>query len=181
MSPTCFQLKAHPATPPNPAIEIHGRIQRRQNILTLRFELRDSLNTVQIEPPAAEARRTHGLWERTCFECFFAASDSPGYWEINLSPAGHWNIYRFDDYRQGMREEGAFQILPVTCAAHGSTLRVVCDVDLTPIVAPLQPIQVGISAAILTASDSSYWALTHSSPRPDFHDRRGFIIVLAGR
>jgi len=27
---------------------------------------------------------------------------------FNLSPAGHWNIYRFEDYRQGMQEEMAF-------------------------------------------------------------------------
>ena len=62
--------------------------------------------------PADMPARRDRLWEETCFEFFLAVKNSPRYWEFNLSPAGHWNVYRFADYRQGMQEEPAFASLP---------------------------------------------------------------------
>ena len=40
---------------------------------------------------------------------------------------------------------------------------------------------VGVFDLRLTATDGtlSYWALGHPAARPDFHDRRGFLLRLA--
>ena len=49
--------------------------------------------------------RQDNLWKHTCFEAFFARPDSEQYWELNVAPSGHWNLYQFDGYRSGGREE----------------------------------------------------------------------------
>jgi len=38
-------------------------------------------------------------------KAFFAEPGEERYWEINLAPNGHWNVYRLDRYRQGLRPE----------------------------------------------------------------------------
>ena len=55
-------------------------------------------------PAAVPPARTHGLWERTCFELFLRQADSDSYYEFNFSPSGEWAAFGFDSYRSGMAE-----------------------------------------------------------------------------
>jgi hypothetical protein len=91
---------------------LSGRIRRRAGRLGIRFLLQGDLSLVTLASPAAQPRRRDDLWRTTCFEFFLGAATDPGYWEVNLSPAGHWNVYRFKDYRQGMEPERSVQALP---------------------------------------------------------------------
>lgn len=123
--------------------------------------------------------RQDGLWRRTCAELFFGAAGQPGYHEWNLSPAGHWNLYRFDGYRAGGRVETAISgAAPEVTRADGAlTLR--AGLPLRPLGLAALPLQVGISAVVEAADGSlSHWALVHPAARPDFHDRRGFDLRL---
>ena len=132
-----------------------------------------------IPAPADLPARRPGLWEETCFEFFLGVKDAPRYWEFNLSPAGHWNVYRFAGYRQGMAEETALTSLPVNVRRRSDSLRLDLELDVEKIVAADQPLMVGIAAVIkLAAGGLTYWALIHPGPQADFHRRDSFLVEL---
>ncbi|MHC5731039.1 MAG: DOMON-like domain-containing protein, partial [Nostoc sp.] len=112
-------------------------------------------------------------------EFFIGSKDSLRYWEFNLSPAGHWNVYRFDGYREGMQEETAFTILPFSVQNQADGLALALDVDLGKIVSENQAIEVGITTVIKDKDgEVTYWALTHRGAEADFHLRDSFIVEL---
>ncbi|MBU4232875.1 MAG: DOMON-like domain-containing protein, partial [Proteobacteria bacterium] len=120
-----------------------------------------------------------GLWEETCFEFFLGVKDSPQYWEFNLSLAGHWNVYRFAGYRQGMAEETALTLLPLSVRRRSDLLEVALELDVGRIVSADQPLMVGIAAVIKLAGNGvTYWALIHPGPAADFHRRDSFLVEL---
>jgi hypothetical protein len=105
--------------------------------------------------------------------------DSTQYWEFNLSPAGHWNIYRFLDYRQDLVEEIAFDSLPFQVLQGNDNLQLKLQVNLNKIITPEQSLEVGITTVIEDrASQLSYWALTHSAKEADFHLRNSYLLKL---
>ena len=170
-----------PFSPSRPPLnfKITGQIARRSNQLAIRYDLRGDLSELMIPAPADVAARRHGLWEETCFEFFLGVKDSPQYWEFNLSPAGHWNVYRFAGYRQGMAEETALTSLPVNVRRRPDSLRLDLELDVEKIVAADQPLEVGIAAVIKLAGHGvTYWALTHPGPQADFHRRDSFLVEL---
>jgi len=112
MNDQSFSLQ--PFSPLNPllSLKITGNIGLRSHTLAIRYALLGSLTKLVIPTQANNPARMSGLWQETCFELFLAVKHSPRYWEFNLSPAGHWNVYRFAAYRQGMQEEKGFPSLP---------------------------------------------------------------------
>ncbi|MBM4284881.1 MAG: DOMON-like domain-containing protein [Deltaproteobacteria bacterium] len=166
---------------PAPAVAVTGHLTRQGGRLGVRFRLSGRLDQVVIPAPAPSPRRRHGLWQGTCCEFFLASAESAGYWEFNLSPAGHWNLYRFAAYRQGMAEEEALTSLPFTlCRAQGPLVLAV-TVETGSLIPAGRPLEAGVSA-VLQGTDGrlSYWALTHPGPAPDFHRRDGFVIRISG-
>jgi len=164
---------------PRPDLKITGKIARRAETITIHYELRGELAAVALPPPADAPARRQGLWEETCFEFFLGAKNSPQYWEFNLSPAGHWNVYQFAGYRQGRQEEAAFASLPLRVQSRTDSFLLTLEVDLTKIVPADQALEVGISAVIkLSEGEATYWALSHTGPQADFHRRDGFSVAL---
>ncbi len=179
MNEQSFSLQPFPTNKPFSSLEITGRIARRSNTLVIRYTLLDYLADAVIPPAAAVPARRNELWKETCFEFFLSVGDSPRYWEFNLSPAGHWNVYRFEDYRQGMREEAAFASLPFAVQRAPGIVSLALEADLAGIAAKGDTLKVGISTVIEHRdSELSYWALTHPDRKPDFHRRGGFTIGL---
>ena len=164
---------------PRPGLKITGKIARRAETLTIHYELRGDLAAVAMPPPADVPARRHGLWEETCFEFFLGAKNSPQYWEFNLSPAGHWNVYQFAGYRQGRQEEAAFASLPFSVQRRPGSWLLTLKVDLAKIVPADQTLEAGISAVIQPPEgEATYWALSHPGPQPDFHRRDSFSVAL---
>ena len=119
------------------------------------------------------------MWEETCLELFLGTADSGKYWEFNLSPSGHWNVYRFTRYREGMREEPAFTSLPFAVRMGPDALELPMELDVGKIVPAGKDLEAGVAAVIETTDGGkSHWALTHPGPRPDFHRRDGFALIL---
>jgi hypothetical protein len=118
--------------------------------LVVDFRLDADRERVRI-PPRRKPRFADGLWRHTCFEVFVAKKGARAYREYNFSPSGEWAAYAFSSYRK----RGPAKI------AGG-------------------PLQIGLCAVIEEKSGAlSYWALRHPRRKPDFHDRRGFVLELA--
>lgn len=160
-------------------LKITGDIARRANTLALGYELLDPLAEVVLPPLADKPARKNELWQETCFEFFLGIKNFEQYWEFNLSPAGHWNIYHFDAYRQGMQEEVAFMSLPFSIQNQSDALLLALKLDLAKLVQADQTLAVAISTVIKHRDgEVTYWALTHPGLQADFHRRDSFIVEL---
>jgi hypothetical protein len=176
-------------------LKITGTIERRDRHLAVRYDLVGNLSEVVLPLEVGEERsaadfpkRKHELWKTTCFEFFLGVKHSDRYWEFNLSPAGHWNVYRFEGYRYGMEEETALTTLPFKVEHQPEMLSLALDCDLSSIdalpfsnqMAPSdRALEVAITAVIESKSgEITYWALTHPGAEADFHRRDSFIIEL---
>ncbi len=174
-----LSLQPYPSAGSLPDITIVCDIERQDDRLTIRYKLVGRMEELLIPPTAGQPARETNLWEETCFELFLGVRESQQYWEFNLSPAGHWNVFRFDAYREGMREEGAFLSLPFKVQDLPGALQLILETDMNRIIRAGQSLDAGISAVIKKRDgDMSYWSLTHPGPRPDFHHRDSFIIKL---
>ena len=181
---THFSLIPFPDNCPHPEIEITGQIEQFNQQLSITFLLTGEIEKIAIAPADPNPSRRNELWQTTCFEFFLALKGSPKYWEFNLSPAGHWNIYRFDDYREGMAEELAFQALPFLVKIKPDSLTLSLSLDLETIISSTQALEVGITTVIQSnindliseKNSITYWALTHVGKEADFHQRKSFIL-----
>ncbi len=174
-----FSLAPFPTGTPLPSCRITGSLARRGDTLSVHYHLQGDLAELAIPAPAASPARRHRLWGKTCFEFFLGVKGQPQYWEFNLSPAGHWNVYGFADYRQGMAEETAIAALPVEVQRRREALLLTLEAPLAGIVAVEHPLAVGVAAVIqLAGGGLTYWALRHPGSQPDFHRRDSFLLEL---
>jgi hypothetical protein len=179
MSVQIFYLKPFLSAGPLAHLKITGKIIRRSGTVAISYALFGPMAEIVIPGLAGMPVRKNALWEETCFEFFLASRDSDQYWEFNLSPAGHWNVYRFKSYRQDMREEPAFTSLPFSVRRQPDSLRLSLKLDLDKIIPADETLRVAISAVIKSKNgDITYWALTHPGPQADFHRRDSFLIEL---
>ncbi len=173
-----FTLQPFPSKEALFNLKITGNIARHKNLLAISYTLLGDIQQVDIAPPEIPQRKNE-LWQDTCFEFFIGAENSPGYWEFNLSPAGHWNIYRFDNYRQGMQEETAFTTLPFDIKHNSDSLTLTLDVNLDKIISIDHPIEVAITTVIKSINGKvNHLAVSHKGTEPDFHLRESFVIKL---
>jgi hypothetical protein len=163
-------------------MEITGSIGRNSGTLSISYVLSGPLDELILPAPAGTPVRKSRLWEETCFEFFPGLKSSERYWEFNLSPAGHWNVYSFTSYRQGMREEPAFASLRFSVQRSPKSLLLSVTLGLEkfmPREEVPETIRVALSAVVRTiGGDTTYWALAHPGPQADFHHKDGFIIEL---
>lgn len=181
MNVRLLELKPIGVAAGEPGPVLRAGIERTAARLSLRYVLGGPLAHLRIPAPASSPRRTDHLWEHTCFEAFLAPAGAAAYWEINISPTGDWNLYRFDGYRGGMRPESRTQA-PACVMERAScgTITMRATIDLTPIAAlGTTALEVGL-AAVLESNDGvrSYWALRHAGAAPDFHQRATFVVPL---
>ena len=174
-----FLLKPFPGEGYPAGVTVGGSIGRRADALSIRCEVQGDLSKVSIPATAEEPRKQDRLWEDTCFELFLGAADSEEYWEINLSPSGHWNVYRFDRYREGMREETDITSLPFDVRRDPEGLLLTAEIGIGEIVPTGKDLAAAVAVVIKTSDGGkSHWATVHPAPRPDFHRRDGFALTL---
>ena len=161
-----------------PAIAINGNIEREHNQLKIEYRLKGASQII-VPQKSDLPTRQYDLWEHTCFEFFLALQDSTKYWEFNLSPAKHWNVFRFPNYRQDIAEEMVFNSLPFEVFLQDDSLLLNLEVNLDKIISPESDLEVGITTVIEDRQQQlSYWALTHPAKEADFHHPDSFIIRL---
>lgn len=179
MTRESFRLVPFVAGPAQAGLEFTGSIRREGRCLTIGYGLRGPLEELVIPPPAAAPVRRDGLWRSTCFEAFLAVPGAEFYRELNLSPAGHWNAYRLDGYRRGLRDDPDLAAPELQLERRAGELRLELRADLPAELGADQALEVGICAVLEHGNGAiSYWALGHPGPEPDFHRRDGFLLRL---
>jgi hypothetical protein len=175
-----FSLKPFRSTVLSRQFSVTGNINLNSGMLVISYSLNGPLTNLIIPEPVEMLTRRENLWEGTCLEFFLALQKSKRYWEFNLSPAGHWNIYSFSSYRKGMHAEPAIESLPFIVRRSPEALHLLLEFNLTGII-PVSDhiVEAGIAAVLKPVSgDMIYWALTHPAEKADFHRRDSFIIEL---
>ena len=174
-----FALKSFPGT--TSKFSITGDIIRDRESLCLHYHLQGPMQSLTLPPPARPPQRCDELWTGTCFELFLARQGRRAYTEVNLSPAGYWNVYRFDEYRQGMRAAPGYPAPAITVTQDERQLDLSTRLNLSVLGLADAPLQVAANAVLLdTQQQRQYWALGHPQPTPDFHHRDGFLLRLPG-
>ncbi len=174
------RLLRHPLAPwPGPDVSITATcIVRGGGAGECRFEVVGELDRVVV-PAGTGPARVDGLWRHTCFELFIAKRGAPGYLEFNFAPSGDWAAYAFSAYRTPAPS-------PAVPPPSISTEVTAGRLSLTALAGPgswpepgADALEVAL-AAVIEGSDGAraYFALRHPAGRPDFHDRRGFALVL---
>jgi hypothetical protein len=176
---TDFKLRPFSTDVSLPAIEITGKIERHDRLFSIEYHLQGNLATVIIPSAHPAPSRKFALWESTCFEFFIGVPGNANYWEFNLSPAGDWNVFALDDYRQGLQNELAFTSLPLSIDRFANSLVLKSTVDLSKIIPTTQELELSVTTVIESSQhDLSYWALTHPDTVADFHRRDSFILKI---
>ena len=162
-------------------------VWREGGILELSYNLRPahrdgdllavSLSSIQPSSVPMHGDRRDELWKHSCFEAFIGVPGSQQYWEFNVSPLGHWNLYSFESYRHG--GSGLVEALPPSVSVRQTRQDCRCDVVLD--LRPWWPIEgmpeLGLTMVVEEINGRlSYWGLSHPGDAADFHDRRSFLI-----
>ena len=188
-------LHCHPTTPDLSIQSLTASAKYAANgELHFSFDLSGDLSVMQI-PSAGPSIRADHLWQHTCFEAFISVVGETAYHEFNFSPDGRWAVYAFTAYRQPDRatDKCADSANPPAPAITLRTLpnclqlRAIVRPDLLPSGLCGKTLAIGLSAIVETRADRrtpgipplSYWALRHPAERPDFHDRRAWVLRLA--
>jgi hypothetical protein len=124
--------------------------------------------------------RKNELWKDTCFELFWGLRGSESYYELNFSPDGRWNIYHFDSYRRGMKEEVKIQSLALSKRVGNPVSIYEVRLPLTLFqLGPIKKYQLSGTAVLRDKADRcSYWAISHQDEKPNFHLRSSFVVSL---
>lgn len=179
-------LVRHPETPAPAVRAIAVRVTHGPDgHLVLEYRLSGDIARLLIPAPQLPGP-AKGLWEHTCFEVFVAVVGDAAYRELNFSPSGQWAAYAFSGYRQ-RDEAAASRIAPAICPQIVTRVladRLELDAAIAPDALPPNPgrasLQLGLSTVVEAADGGrTYWALRHTTARPDFHDRDTFTLELA--
>jgi hypothetical protein len=174
-----FALQPFPATSNLPQVEINGRVNRKDQMLSIEYQLFGDMNGISIAPPASSPSRQSHLWEATCFEFFIGIPGDANYWEFNLSPSGDWAVFALDDYRQGLRDELSFSSLPFKVDRYPNYITLSLEFDLSELILAEQDLEMSVTTVVKSSQDElSYWAIAHSGKEADFHLRDSFAINL---
>jgi N-acetylmuramoyl-L-alanine amidase-like len=176
-----IDLRCHPSTPPGAVSTIQVLVRRSEiGALQMTFRLDGDISRISVSPPGVPCRARQ-LWRHTCFEAFIAVEGRPAYHEFNFAPSGEWAVYAFRDYRNGgpLSNKLMRPRIAVRFTSGRLELEALVRLDLLSAVHTRAPLNIGLSAVIEANNGLSYWALRHPVDRPDFHDAKGFALLLA--
>jgi hypothetical protein len=165
-------LLPHPASPKGSIDAVEATVRRgAAGGVALSFRFIGRIDDILI-PSRQPSTRTDELWKHTCCEAFVMAGD--GYYEFNLSPSSQWAAYRFDRYRQGMRDADVSSPA-IRWREERREAELTVELHL-----PDDATGALALSAVVEARDGSksYWALAHPPGQPDFHAAACFVGEL---
>jgi hypothetical protein len=162
------------------AISLVGAIEQQSPYtLNVGYWLRDPNQFIQWPDMVASHPRLDYLWQDTCFEIFIGVKDEDFYREINLSPSQAWQAYDFEEYRypEDMPPKAAYDIELNQLKRTHYGLNV--SLDLTEFMLKYKlkwtDLYIGLTAVLKTSQGEHYFAMQHSSPQADFHNKRDWL------
>ncbi len=162
------------------AISLVGAVEQQdQASLNIGFWISDPNQLILWPDKVASNPRRDYLWENTCYEIFIGVKDQDFYREINLSPSEAWQAYQFEEYRypEDIPPKPAYDIELNQLKRTHYGLNV--SLDLGRFMADHElkwsDLYLGLSAVLKTSKEVHYFAMQHSSPQPDFHNKRDWL------
>lgn len=176
---TTGALQPHPVDTGMGPLQVTTTVRVSGGMLFLEWNLVDPGGQVLVAEPAAAPEKRDGLWNETCFEAFLATKDLPCYWELNVSPAGHWNLFRFSAYRLPAGTACPVRSVTVRRRDTASGMELEAELPLSRLALSTAGLEVGPAAMLYTRDGRrGHWALHHPCDTPDFHLRDGFRMTL---
>ena len=174
-----LDLIAHPSFPA-PPYSVRAKVEAKNYDLAIEYEVAGEIEEIVFPDVSLQPSRKTGLWESTCFELFVRPQNTTRYWEGNFSPSGDWNLFQFSSYREGMTEPPFAEALRVQTKKSTRDFRLQTRIPFKKLNGvETKAVELGITAVIQTKTlHTHYWALTHHSHQPDFHDPKTFSIHL---
>jgi len=173
-------------------LELNSSIEFRENLIYLSYSLVGDISSIiipdtsNIQSSKADiilnkeetfklGKRKDNLWKSTCFELFLASKTNKKYLELNISPSLDFNIYKFSDYRLGMKNENNLEILEINRKKEDNYFALNFIIRKKTIF-NIKDIIFNISAIIKYSNDKSmYYAINHDEKKPDFHKKENFV------
>lgn len=172
-------LICHPATPCSYASAVTVRVDRMsEDLLILYYQVQGDIDRLQL-PAQHRSAHADGLWQHTCFEAFVRADQARSYVEFNFSPSSEWAVYRFDDYRRGMKAVQPQHAPKIICRRREERLEADVDVHLSGLL-PQADLRLALAVVLEDQQGQiSHWALAHPPGGADFHHDDGFALNLS--
>ena len=162
--------------PGEPHPTLTGNLTIADDTLRIEYDLNGLNQPADLPTPSPNPARRLQLWQHTCFELLWGPCRDPEYWELNASPAGHWNILALADYRRGMTEEPRVAAR-IKTQRRPRGLRLVCTVPIAGLERP-GPYRLAPAAVIrLAGGQRTFWATHHPGDAPDFHHPLSFTLT----
>ena len=176
-----IRLCCHPATVPDVVRDLRASVGRpRAGMLDIGFRLAGEISRIRLPAPGAVRPGTR-LWEHTCFEVFVAREREPAYHELNVAPSREWAVHAFRAYRDAAAGPCALPAPDVAVRRSDELIELDARVSLlhlSPSYAEAR-LRIGLCAVVETDDGRrSYWAIRHSSDKPDFHHADAFALWL---
>jgi hypothetical protein len=127
-----------------------------------------------------EAGRREELWRHTCCEAFVAIG-AEAYLELNFAPEGSWAAYAFSAYRRRSHPDPGLDAPAIQTYFAPDAVRLEAAVNVRGLVGDrsAKGLRMGLAAVIEeSGGPTSYWAIRHPFPQPDFHHAGGFVLEL---
>lgn len=175
-----FELGCHPSTPTEVVRGVDAVVRRTADAeLKLRFTVDGDISRILLSSPSASGVGKE-LWRHTCFEAFIGLEGQPEYHEFNFAPSRQWAVYAFTSYRDGgpVANEVVRPRIGVHSGGNRFEIDAVVRLDGLSAIHGRASLRIGLSAVIETSDGLSYWALHHPADKPDFHDAKGFALLL---
>ena len=166
-------LMLHQTCEAGPVRSVVASIEATRDGCRARFRIEGAIGRITV-PRHTPSERTDDLWRTTCFEVFWQPVGGEAYREFNLSPSGRWAAYRFDRFREGMRDAPVPAIsLACSHSDHELELTAAIAADL------VAPAQVALNAVVERADGAmQYWALGFPPGKPEFHSEACRTLVV---
>jgi len=180
MTDATVQLIPHPVSRGEAAAKIEVHVTRAgPKALRLRYVVEGDIERLYVPAPD-QPLRTDELWKRTCFEVFLRGEAGERYYEYNLAPSTRWAAYRFNGYRNEMADaDVATPAIAASMTDGRFELTADLDLDGLPHLPDEATWRVALSVVIEDVEGQhAFWALSHPSAEPDFHNRASFTLSL---
>lgn len=174
-----FQLQPFVSNSESENLQISGSLTRCPGAILIDYRIIGNLDSINWPAPIPSPDRCHDLWQNTCFELFVSPKGKPCYWEVNVSPNGCWNVYRFAAYREKMLEELSIYALCYPGSQNDCGWDMSFRLETNGVIEDDCALEIGISTVLQHClGDVQHWALCHPRLKADFHDRSSFTMKM---